>query len=175
MKAAFSLLGRRRNMDSEAFDTITRNYTPLDLMVRSISSSLREASPRARLRISLDSAAGPSLEKLPCLSADRLHNLDQTLEARQAMLLLGYGHRLRPVGIHRWAAGCRGTLGETLESDPVDRSAVEFALVTHREWFKPGTMPHGLPKTESAHPGLDPHQLPHAGLLPAWRQGFEAA
>ncbi len=154
----------RRKMDLEAIHDITRRYSPLDQMIREFFSSSNATAPSARLEVGFGTAvADASFEGLDCFTADgvtsRLRSRDGKMEARQLTRLLSYDRRLRRLGTHSWAPGPPGTPKDVLGKGAFGRRATDFALVIHREWFKAGTMPAGLPSVEAAPAGLERAEL----------------
>ena len=144
-------------MDIEGLHDITRRYSPLDRMVRAFFSS-SDAAP-AKLEVRFGTAvADESFERLVCCTADgessRLRSRDGTLEGRQLALLLSYDGKHHRIGTHAWSPGPPGTPKDVLGKGAFGARAADFALVMHREWFRAGTVPVGLPALGAVPPGM---------------------
>ena len=146
-------------MDHETLDSITRRYSPLDKLLRAVSSSVDAAGPAAKLQVSFGTGvADASFERLFCCTADgdasTLRSHDGKMEGRQMTFLLSYDRDHRCLGVHAWPCGSPGTPKDVLGKGAFGRKARDFALVTHREWFRAGELPVGVPAVEKAPAGI---------------------
>ena len=142
-------------MDHHDIEDILRRYTPLDLAVRNTSASFCLANPGLRLDVTLSGRlADAAFRRRRCFSADGesvvIAGEDGLIEARQAESLYAFSGDGILLGVHRWDAGEPGTPGALLSSGRFP-GAVDFALLTHREWFEVGGVPDGLPEAGSAY------------------------
>lgn len=146
-------------MDRDAFESIILRYESLAETLERISSSLRKANPRAKLKASLRSEqAGCAFMELPCWSLDgaasTIRIVDRKRESRHATRLLAFDRRHRLLGVYLWRPGKPGTPSQTLGSGRIVKKAVDYAIVTHREWFRRGSVPAGIPSADVAPRGV---------------------
>jgi hypothetical protein len=142
-------------MDHNDIEDTLRRYAPLDLAVRNAAASFCMANPGLRLEVTLSGRlADAAFRRRRCFSADGeavvLVGKDGGLEARQAERLYAFSGDGILLGVHRWDAGEPGTPGALLASGRFPR-AVDYAVLTHREWFEAGAVPCGLPEAGSAY------------------------
>ena len=164
-------------MHLEAFHEIIKRYSPLEQMVRAFFSCADAAAP-AKLEVSFGTGvADASFENLPCCTADggntRIRSRDGRMEWRQLVLLISYDSRHLRLGAHAWQSGPPGSPADVLGKGAFGKKATDFALVIHREWFGPGTVPVGLPAMETAPAGLERAELEiliygRSGVPSAW-------
>jgi len=151
-------------MDIDALLDITRRYSPLDRMVSAFFSSSNDGVPAGKMTVSLGTAmADEAFERLVCCTADgktsRLRSRDRRMEGRQLALLLSYDAKHRRLGAHAWDPGPPGSPKDVLGRGAFGKRAADFALVIHREWFKPGCVPIGIPDMKTAPSGLERAEL----------------
>ncbi len=146
-------------MDRETFESIIRRYPSLAETLERISSSLREANPTAKLKVGLSAQlADCAFMELPCWSLDgstsRIRIVDGRREARHSMRLLAYDKRQGLLGTYLWRPERPGTPSEALEGGRIVGKAVDYAIITHREWFRRGRVPRGIPEAREAPGGI---------------------
>jgi hypothetical protein len=156
VRKAGTRTGYLPHMDRDAFESIILRYESLAETLKRISSSLRKANPKAKLKASLRSElAGCAFMEMPCWSLDgatsRIRIVDGSRESRHATRLLAFDRRHRLLGDYLWRPGKPGSPSQALGSGRIVKKAVDYAIVTHREWFKRGSVPSGIPDADVAH------------------------
>lgn len=142
-------------MNQHEAEDLLRRYTPLDLTVRNTASSFCYANPDRRLEVAVSGRAvdGEFLRRT-CLSADGaaavIASRDRKLEGRQLERIYAFDENGILLGAHEWEPGDPGTPGALLAAGRFSQ-AVDYALLTHREWFEAGRVPGGVPEAGTAY------------------------
>lgn len=138
-------------MEREIFHSIINTNPELAKTLEQISSSLSEAKTDARLRVQFAVERDESRFMTALFGdVDGIHRVcrstDGKREARQSMRLLAFDKELRLLAEFLCAPGWRGTPKEVIATGDLHFStAHSFGIMTHREGFKLGEMPPGLP------------------------------
>lgn len=142
-------------MHQHEVEDLLRRYTPLDLTVRNTAASFCFANPDRRLEVALTGRMvdGEFLRRT-CLSADGaaavIASRDRKLEGRQLERIYAFDGDGILLGVHEWEPGDPGTPGALLAAGRFSQ-AVDYALLTHREWLEAGSVPAGVPEAGSAY------------------------
>jgi hypothetical protein len=141
-------------MEQDAFKNIIRHYHPLAEVIDRISKSLREANRNAKLKVSFSvRLADPMFMEAVCRSIDGvdaiLRSSDGKREARQSARLLAYDPQHDLLGIYQWPPGKPGTPARALRTGSIASQAADYIVIIHREWFRRGNMPPGIPHPDS--------------------------
>jgi hypothetical protein len=142
-------------MDFHDIEQILQRYTPLDLAVQNTAGSFCMANPSLRLEVTLcGGVVDPAFLRRMFLTADGqtkiIADKDGKLEARQVERIYAFDRDGTLLGAHQWATGELGTPADLIELGRFSQ-AVDYAILTHREWFGAGTVPVGIPEAVSSY------------------------
>ena len=142
-------------MEFHDIEQILQRYTPLDLAVRNTAGSFCMANPGLRLEVTLSGGlVDPAFLQRMSLTVDGetavVVSKDGTLEARQVERIYAFDGDGILLGAHQWDTGEPGTPADLLALGRFSQ-AVDYAILTHREWFQAGTVPVGIPEAVSAY------------------------
>ena len=142
-------------MEFHEIEQILQRYTPLDLAVRNTAGSFCMANPGLRLEVTLSGGlVDPAFLQRMSLTVDGetavVVSKDGKLEARQVERIYAFDGDGILLGAHQWNTGEPGTPADLLALGRFSQ-AVDYAILTHREWFQAGALPVGIPEAVSAY------------------------
>lgn len=142
-------------MEFHDIEQILQRYTPLDLAVRNTARSFCMANPGLRLEVTLTGGRlDPAFLQRMSLTVEGetavAVSKDGNLEARQVERIYAFDGDGVLLGAHQWNSGDPGTPADLIALGRFSQ-AVDFAILTHREWFQAGKVPVGIPEAVSAY------------------------